>query len=441
MRKFYIYILLITVFLGKFAICSADVLNINTDYRISGISYKNNDFDKETDDPVSYYIQRLNLSISGKFDSNIEIGSKITALGVVGGTRTVFNAALDQSVNPYPNTDFMPYIETAYLKLTNFAELPVNISVGKQNLEFGDGLVISDNGTGYFAFHVLGYYELLLPWEAQFFIAKLKDTLRVTSDQDLLGFIVDFKWKRHLFELGYFNNKDNAGSVYNQIQTKTAAKRFYSFRVGREEKLMEYQFEYVQQKGSMKKVDNTNVNINAHGYVISGKLIGEKTKLGKVTANALLAIATGDDNPNDTRDTSFTPDLTRKFDGLKRTGYGSLFAASPYDSFFDIPDSYSGINTLNVGADFSPWYAWTFGVNYYLFSASQGLPGFPTASGFERIFGAEYSLGIEMDLSVQYTHSKYVETKLSYNRYTPPETFSIKRNPATMYQFEISTKF
>ncbi len=187
------------------------------------------------------------------------------------------------------------------------------------------------------------------------------------------------------------------------------------------------------------------VTLNGFGYVLFGELTGDKTKLGKVSAHALLAIATGDDNTLslEDEDESFTPSLAKRYDGMERSGRGELFSASSFDSFFEIPDSYSGIDTLNVGATFSPLYALTFGVDYFLYSASQGPRGAPPASGFERIFGAEFTLGIELDLSITFVHSKYLETKYSYNRYTPPkfETFWPVSDPATRHLLEIRTKF
>jgi hypothetical protein len=157
----------------------------------------------------------------------------------------------------------------------------------------------------------------------------------------------------------------------------------------------------------------------------------------------LLAINSGNSGTASGTDGQFTPDLSKRFDGLERVGYGKLFAASTYDSFFPIPNTYSGIDTLNVGTDFSPWYGWNFGVGYFLYSASQGPNGAPNSSGFERIFGAEFTLGIELDLSAKYEFSKYLQSEFSYSRYTPPN-FSIywpKRDPATYYKLEIAAKF
>jgi hypothetical protein len=101
------------------------------------------------------------------------------------------------------------------------------------------------------------------------------------------------------------------------------------------------------------------------------------------------------------------------------------------------------MGVLSLGADFSPLYATTFGVTYFLYSANHGPAGAPEASGFERLYGAEFSLGVELDLSAQYVLSKYAEVRFSFARYTPPrsDAFWPKTEPATRYLLEIAAKF
>lgn len=455
-------------------LASADALNIETDYRIRGVSYTNNDFDKSTSgDARSYISQRVNLAIIGNFRPNIEIGTKLTALGIAGGSKTAY--AIHKDTTPYIRTDLSPYVENAYLRIRNLLDMPIDISIGKQNLEFGDGLIIADNGIGYFAFHAAGRYPKPFPWQAEIFTAKLQDNITPKSDRNLYGgqwsstieklplpmltitkklpFLkykpFDIKLGGIVLEVSYFEDRDFSGAAYRHgsstgpITSASIVKKFYCVRIGKKEKLMEYQFKIVKQGGLITNPNNSTIGFNGLGYVVSGKLIGEKTKLGKVTARALLAINSGDEDPADNTDQKFSPNLTKKYDGLERVGYGKLFAATPQDSFFKLPDSYSGINTLSVGADFSPIYGWIFDVTYFLFSACQAPKGSPTASGFERIFGAEYAMGIEMDLSAKYIHSKYVDATFSFSRYTPPklEGFSNARNPAVLYQLEINTRF
>lgn len=443
MTKMKLFILpAIAIFLAAPTLKAAS-LSIDADYVLRGVSYPNIDFDASTSsDSLHYYSQRLILSVTGKPAQGIEVGAKITSLGVVGSTSTIFSV-------PFPKTDFTPYIENAYIKAANFADIPLDITIGRQSITYGDGLIISDNGTGFNAIRIAGRYEKPIPFEAELFTAKIKENFTPDTDFDLYGAVGSASWRTLLWEIGYFEQKDFSGSKYRQgsleADTRAIVKQFYDFRIGKKEKVASYQFEIAKQGGYVQKLDRSSIKLDGISYTAYGELIGEKTKLGKVIAHALLQVSSGDDNPTslDDDDESFSPDFTRRYDGLERKGYGDLFAATPMGSFFTIPSPYSGINTLSIGTGFSPLYAWTFEATYFLYSASQGPKGAPAASGFERLFGAEFAMGVELDLTVKYVHSKYTETKFTFSRYTPPrfEVYWPKNEPAARYQLEFSAKF
>lgn len=442
-RKLLIYIFIaILSFAATISVLFASSLTVETDYRLRGIAFGNNDFDvSSSTDARSYYSQRVQVTLGGTFSPGVRIVTKITALGVVGSTSTLFTT-------PYPNTTMTPYVENAYVVLTNVNDLPVDIIAGKQPLTYGDGLIIADNGIGFNAFRLTGHVPWPMKWDIELMTAKLTDNFRPDSDTDLYGGVASVDWKKHHWEAGYFRYINDSGYVYTPLGrasdiTKEVFKQFYDFRVGRRDDLSLYQFEIVKQSGYITGSNNTNITLDGMGYTIRGELYGKNTKLGNVTARTFLAIASGNDPQNTGTDTAFTPDLTRRYDGLERAGSGQLFAATPTDAFYTLPAAYSGINTLSLGAEFSPIYAWFFSVDYFLYSASVGPRGAPVASGFERLFGGEFSIGVEMDLSVKFVHSKYVDASLCYSRYTPPkfETFWPHSDPATRYQFEISAKF
>jgi len=269
------------------------------------------------------------------------------------------------------------------------------------------------------------------------------------GDHDIYGGFGSFNWQNLLWEFGYIDDRDFSGTTYvkgvNRVSTTQIDKQYYDFRLGRKEKEAEFQLEFVKQNGIIQTTTDTGILMDATSLLAYGRLIGEKTKLGKVTAHTLLSVNSGDPNmlAITSTDGSFSPNLTRKYDGLERLGYGALFGATPTDAFFALPEYYSGINTLSVGADFSPVYEWTFGATYFLYSASQGPRGAPDASGFEKLFGAQYSIGVEMDLTVKYTFSKYSDISFCYARYTPPN-FAIlwpHNDPAGRYELAFTAKF
>jgi hypothetical protein len=292
----------------------ASSLIIDTDYRIRGVSYTDLDFNANTSsDTASYYSQRVRITVAGKLDPNVEIGTKITALGVAGSTATILavpypSAGLvpalfaGNAASPYPSTDFTPYIENAYVKLSNLSDLPIDLIAGRQTIEYGEGLIVSDNGVGFTGLRVIGRFLLPLPLEADLFTAKAKENFKASSDQDLYGGVGRVTWKEHQWELGYFSEQDNSGTPYirgaNPPATRSIAKQFYDIRIGRKDRISSYQFEFAKQTGEIAMADNSRIRLDGMGYVASGELIGEKTKLGRVAAHALLAVFSGEDNPD-----------------------------------------------------------------------------------------------------------------------------------------------
>lgn len=437
-------------------------LDVTTDYRLRSITYTNNDYDNTTStDTPRFYSQDLRIGIQGNFVPGVEIGVKISAVGVAGST-TAYAFAYPGVIGsshtitpPYPRTDFTPFIENAYIKLTNIGDYPIDLIFGKQPLTYGNGLIICDNGMGMNALRLIARPEIGIPFTRlrvpltfDIFTAKTRDNFNPDTDHDLYGAVTGFSVKDNQCALGYFEERDFTGTKYyqgtNEFDTRGIVKQYVDFRIGNTRKISSFNFEIAQQGGYVTQPNGSQITLGGMGYVLGGELIGEKTKLGKVRTRAEIAVCSGDSDPlsfND--DNSFAPTYTRRWDGLEPVGYGKMFAASPGFSAVPIPAAYSGIDTLSLGVAFTPVYAWTFGVDYYLYSASHGVPGAPEASGFERLYGAEFTLGVEMDLSVKFLHSKYVEGGFIYSRYTPPkfDVYWPKSEPATRYELEISAKF
>ncbi|MFC1501656.1 hypothetical protein ACFL58_04330 [Elusimicrobiota bacterium] len=434
------------------SICSilyASSLSLETDYRLRGISYNNTEINTAATTPVSYYSQKLEIALKGNFEEKgIEIGSRIKALGVVGSSQTLFAV-------PCETTDFTPFIENAYLKINDLGDSPIDITVGKQPLIPGNGLIFFCEGVNALKFSgdfniPMPFSKTRLPLTAEYFTAKLSESLAERSDSDLHGIIAKLNSKNDtVWEIGYFTESDFSGTEYvqgtNTYSTKAIVKNFLDFRVSKKiENISEYSIEFANQTGYVKDLNGSDINFNGFGYVLSGKLINKNSRLGKVVAKALLSYSTGDDDTlSYDDDESFSPTHTKKYDGLERYGYGTIMGATPSDAFFELPSGYSGINTLLIGTDISPIYAWTIGIDFFLFSTSQGPKGAPQASGFERFYGAEYSLGSEMDFSLKFAHSKYTDFKVIFGSYEPPAAsiFWPNSKNVTTYRFEVSSRF
>lgn len=443
MRRF--VLLTLMIFVWKLVIsASGDVLKLDTSVEMTGFSYENLNFSSnQSSGTASFYTQRIRLGLAGKF-STTEVGIKIQAIQIVGSTvpATAFSPVKNQlswlKDLPYDRTDFTPFLENAYIIFHNISDLPVNLSIGRMPFAYGDGLILDDNENG------LTGIKLNVAYPGNFstdlFTVKVKEL--GSNDFDIQGIVSAYSFRDKKVELGYITEIDNSGSLYyqtNDIQpTKNIQRNFTDIRFSQNSKISDFSLEFAQQSGNLSMTNGNSISLGGYALVLKGALKAEKTKIGSVVGRAMLALNSGDDNPLSSGDSdeNFAPTFTRKFSGINRRGYGELFAASVNDANWSLPDGWSGLNTINLGASFSPFDRFTFGVDYYLYSASQNFYRIgPETSSLEKVLGAKYSLGIEMNLLAEYAFSRYGRISFAFARYTPPNYPTIwpERTPAVKY--------
>ena len=350
----------------------ASSLSLDTEYKLTGLSYPNMDFDTGTStDTRAYYTQRLRLKITGKFSPDIEIVTRLQAIGVVGSsapysqnTGTGSSVANFQQFEwqkkyPYPNIGFNPFIENIYFRAANFSNMPLEVTIGRQPIQYGNGLIVSDNDAGMNALRFAVDYPLKL--HTEFFTAKITENFSPASDHDLQGLVFRYPLKNNDLEVGYFEQKDFSGTRYVQGRksenTSSISKTFYDLIISKKGSWGFYSFEYAMQKGNIQLVNNTSdgygnsIDLDGKAFVAQGRLINEKTRMGKVAAYALLSGCSGDEKTaadvgdintsfeSFDEDESFNPDFTRKYNGLRRNGWGEYFGATLSDCLWDVPKS------------------------------------------------------------------------------------------------------
>ena len=97
----------------------------------------------------AYYSQRALAHIGGKFSPNIEFMTQFQALGVAGSTGSVTNPTVNPGGNRYPNTNFTPWIQWAYMKASQLYDAPIDLTIGRQPITLGDGFILSDDDLGF----------------------------------------------------------------------------------------------------------------------------------------------------------------------------------------------------------------------------------------------------------------------------------------------------
>jgi len=445
---------------NSYASPSSSSLVIETDMRLSGVSYSNLDYDNKTStDAVSFYYQRLRLGVGGKFSDGVEIMARIQSIGVVGSSATtlLLPQALNWSHNTYssdiyPDITGRPFIENLYFRLKKFLGYSPNVEViiGRQPFDIGEGLM-SDNTAGINALRLKVNYpqDRLI---TDIFTAKISEGFYPDKDFDVHGVDLSYNLRADTFTFVYLTEQDCSGTLYRQgaasVATSKIARNFYKGILRHYDEFGEYGAHYGYSNGEIVKADGSGViPVEGYSWGLEGMLKARDTKIGDVKAGLIWSMFSGDDDAtsvND-KDESFSPTLAPRRDGLDSGGgYGRLFGASGNTTAIKLPDGYSGINTIGLNFSCQPFYGWEFGVDYFLFSATEHvLKPQKEASGFERLLGAKYSLGAEMDLNVKYRYSRYIDIAFGYFRYTPPlnEIFWEKYEALSKYVLEFNAKF
>jgi hypothetical protein len=140
---------------------------------------------------------------------------------------------------------------------------------------------------------------------------------------------------------------------------------------------------------------------------------------------------------------SFSPTFSRRYNGLQRVGYGTLFAANNTDSFIVIPDGYYGINTLGASFDILPFDFLTTGISCFMYSASDA-PVDAGDAGFANLYGAKASLGKEFDFFVKYRYKNYFDIVLNFALYMPPSNANkvfTNTDSSYLFQMGVNSKF
>ncbi len=191
---------------------ATSTLDIGTDYRLRGISENHTDYGLTSDQNYAYYSQRALAHIGGKFSPNIEFMTQFQALGVAGSSASITNPAVNPAGNRYPNTNFTPWIQTAYMKASHLYDTPISLTVGRQPMTLGDGLILSDDDLGFTGIRA----ESALPWydlQGQIFTFKAADGLVGTNNSDIYGAEVTKPLHNTRIQFAVVSERDTTGTT------------------------------------------------------------------------------------------------------------------------------------------------------------------------------------------------------------------------------------
>ncbi len=434
---------------------AASVLDIGTDYRIRGIGLGSPGYGAVGDHDYNYYSHRLLAHVGGRFSPNIEFMTQFQAIGVVGSSASVTDPAVNQARGHYQNTDFTPWVQLAYVKATELHDLPLDVTVGRQPILLGDGLILSDDDAGFTGIR----FQSRLPWwglQGDAFTFKTNETLSSGGDNDIYGIELtkplrniryQLSWvMEHQGNVAYIRPTENpasatlAGANFNGASVRRS---FYDGRVeGRLTQGGFYKAELAVQDGTANRdptVPGGSVKLGGYAGVVSAGLFTRFSKYGPIEVHGLFGLASGDSGDAG-KDKAFHPSYGHRVDGLERSGFGELFGASLYDAAGSsanptgLPAGNSGIRVIGGGVTTHPTALLSIGIDYFVYDAmEQANAAFQSAA-------AGSSLGSEFDLGMGFAYTNYLSFRASAAFFSPGEAF-VNGSKAHRYLIEARGRF
>lgn len=429
-------ILLSLLLLPGFALAEMSALNLGLDYKLRGVGISNNDTDPNTKDSYNYYSHQARLYMNGWLNEDVEAGLRVQSINIWG-----LEGSTSAPVSRYPASDGTPWIEQIYVHMPTLANKHLDLTIGRQSIVVGDGMLVSDDQLGFNAIRAKVFLPRGLGMDL--FTAKVKEGLNGQKDSDLNGAVLALNQGDNKWELSWIQEENKSPSTYTiDGTTKTAnsvSRTFIGLRLFGDLKDAYYKVEYALGKGKA-QLPGGGVKIQGVGEKIELGAQSDTAKFGRFGVKAVYASGSGDDPGTTDKDESFRPTHAHRWDGLQRSGYGQHFGASLSDAYdpnapfsptaTGLPNGASGIKTLGFGIFTVQKVNWTGNIDYYTFDSRVKVPG-----------SNQKSLGAELDLGVVYRFTGYVTFALGSATFFPGDVFGESTAKVTRYTAETSIHF
>jgi hypothetical protein len=140
---------------------------------------------------VSYFYQKTRFFIEGILAEGVTVGLKLQSRGFWGiDSSTV-------TIEGLTRRNMLSRIENAYVKIDEFLRVPLYLAFGRQFIQYGNGLLVNDNASGYDAIKLSAF----LPWQVNCELLMLKPTEAdgVSHDnwkkKNAYGLLFERKWE------------------------------------------------------------------------------------------------------------------------------------------------------------------------------------------------------------------------------------------------------
>ena len=419
-------------------------LDLGANYKVQSVSEGN----KLTSEPsLSYFWHRIEAYMGTKLNRDVEAKIQIQAInpwGLEGSTTTALQNTR------YPSANGTPWVQSAYLKASQLFGEPIQLTIGRQPITWGDGFVLTDDELGFNALRV----QAISPWptvplDTDIFYAKTSEGLNNSArDSSLFGALVGTgSEKRTRLEIYWLQEADGSGTPYQAgaetapVTSSQITRDFLGFRIKGNIRDAYYKFEYAKQSGVADRNGASNLTLQGYGLVFEagGKL--PPTTYGAFNAFLNYAMGTGDAPGDSSKDGAFRPTFAHRWDGLERSGYGRYFAATVSDAYSTaaifnnsstaqtgLPPGTSGIQIFGGGVGYSPTAPYKAEIGYYSYSAEESLSG-------------SKNLGSEIDAALHYQYTGFLSFSGVYARFSPGSAYAPNSQTASLTELEAELKF
>ena len=435
-------------------------LDVTASYKMKAASYSNLQYDVNDKNSHSFInndarlgiaVRKIPLETRGGEETTMDLGIVLRALGVAGSTASV-SSPFDRVASYYPNADLTPFIENAYLKVHRLWGYPWEATFGRQSYRLGGGLLLDDDGAGLTGASARGE----LPWwnmRLEGFVFNDRNPLNASAPNslDLAGLSIDLPGEG-VWQLNQLFERDRAqqtvyGCTYTGNPTANGclvSKAFRSFTGVRYQISygpMVFDGEAAIQKGYATPTGpnpaGNHITYNGNAQVVRMKWKQSLWKTGQGIARMSVARGSGDNPGTPTTDEAFFPSRGHRHDGLERSGFGDLFAATAYDAFggnystttkSGLRNGASGL--VVVGAGYTPpaYKGLTLDIDFYLYQA-------------ERISSGSRTLGTEWDFRLRYPIRDQFTLAATMAYFRAGKFTDPGRSVARKYSFEASGRF
>jgi hypothetical protein len=409
-------------------------LNLGLDYTLRGIGVQNNDTDTSTSDTLSYYSHQARVYMNGWLNKDVEAGLRVQSVNIWG-----LEGSTSAPASRYPSTDGTPWIEQMYIRMPHLIGKHLDLTLGRQPLVIGDGMIVSDDNLGFNALRARAY----LPgnFGLDLFTAKIEETLHDKKDSDLNGAVASLARGDNHWELSWIQESHKSPSTYTLgLSTVTAnniTRTFYDIRLFGDLKDAYYKLEFALANGNS-RVGDQNIKISGIAEKIELGAQSDTARFGRFGVKALYASGSGDDADTTDKDESFRPTFAKRWDGLQRSGWGQHYGATLSDAYDSqdpfsptasgLPPGASGIKTLGFGIFTVQWINWTGSIDYYTYDSRVKV-------------ASENSLGAELDFGVAFRYTGDVTFNLGSATFFPGPIYGETASKVTRYTAETQIHF